>query len=166
MWTRLCSAVLGTAASSYEGGGVGTDSDSGYYTPVTSQAVTAGPLRAPRLWLMPQPHHQHNTHWTWATWLKTRSDLPLSQRQIHVCLIHKVLVLSQLNCPQRSKHSVPWLATEVLDIVHQSSMETNRVKQLNTRPYSRLKRKWKILTTDHVYHCKVLPGSGHCPDIW
>ena len=35
MWTRSCEAVLGTAASSYEGG-VGTDSDSGYYTPVTT----------------------------------------------------------------------------------------------------------------------------------
>lgn len=75
-----------------------------------------------------------------------------------MCPIHKALVLvfSQLNSPQRSKHSVPWLATEVLNIVHQSSMETHRIKQLNTRPYSRLKRKGKLLTTDNVYHHKNL----------
>ena len=40
MWTRSCKAALGTAASSYEGGGVGTDSDSGYYTPVTTARLS------------------------------------------------------------------------------------------------------------------------------
>ena len=158
MWARKCEAVPGATASSYEGGGAGTDSDSDYYTLVTTARLRTelGQHRDSASDSCSLFTHNQTPIITITSELK-RKVLPLFLGKVHF----RLNCLYTLYSPQWSKHAMPWLATEVFNIVHQSSMETHRVKQLNTSPESRLKLHWNHWS----WHNKESPGSGHCQGI-